>query len=83
MIRGIFSAAGAVILATLLLRVVQGSMSLMDVALRGLVIVLVISLIDRVIAPMVGAGLRGLNVAIDDDSTRDAAGREASGGPNG
>ncbi len=61
MIRGIFSAVGAVILATLLIRVVRGSMSLTDVAIRGLVIVLVISVIDKVIAPMVGAGLRGLN----------------------
>lgn len=68
MIRGVFSAVGAMILAVLLLRVVQGSMSLMDVAVRGLVIVLVISLIDKVVAPLVGAAIRGLDVAADDES---------------
>lgn len=83
MIRGIFSAVGAVILATLLLRVVRGSMSLMDVAIRGLVIVLVISLIDKVIAPMVGAGLRGLDVATDQKDTRDVSRPDSGAGPNG
>lgn len=83
MIRGVFSAAGAVILATLLLRVVQGSMSLMDVAVRGLVIVLVISLIDKVIAPMVGAGLRGLNVASEPATPTEAVAVDSSAEPNG
>lgn len=71
MIRGIFSAVGAVILATLLIRVVRGSMSLTDVAIRGLVIILVISVIDKVIAPMVGAGLRGLNAQDDSPTHRE------------
>ena len=66
MIRGIFSAVGAVILPTLLLRVIQGQMSLTDVAVRGLVIVVVISFIDKVIAPMVGAAIRGVAVESDD-----------------
>lgn len=83
MIRGIFSAAGAVILATLLVRVVQGKMSLMDVAVRGLVIVLVISLIDKVIAPMVGAGLRGLNVASEPTLPNEVVAVDSSAEPNG
>lgn len=83
MIRGVFSAVGAVILATLLVGVVRGTMSLMDVAVRGLVIILVISVIDKVIAPMVGAGLRGLNVANDDTSTREHTSVESSSETNG
>lgn len=69
MIRGVFSVAGAVLLAVLLLRVVQGQMSLIDVAARGLVIVLAISLVDKVIAPTVGALLRGIGVMSEDEST--------------
>lgn len=68
MIRGIFSAVGAIILGTLLIRVVQGAMSLSDVAVRGLVIVVVISLIDKVIAPLVGAALRGLNTVMEPEA---------------
>lgn len=83
MIRGVFSAVGAVILATLLVRVVRGSMSLTDVAIRGLVIILVISVIDKVIAPMVGAGLRGLNAQSESPTTRESgpvdSGLEANG----
>lgn len=74
MIRGIFSAAGAVILATLLLRVIQGQMSLIDVAVRGLVIVVVISVVDKVISPMVGAALRGVAVKSDNEEPRDLVG---------
>ncbi len=70
-------------LATLLVRVVQGKMSLMDVALRGLVIILVISVIDKVIAPMVGAGLRGLNVASDPKLPADVAALDQGSEPNG
>ena len=62
MIRGAFSVIGAVILGVLLVRVVQGEMRLIDVAVRGLVIVVVISLIDKVIVPMVGAALNGVGV---------------------
>lgn len=68
MIRGVFSVAGAILLAVLLLRVVQGQMSLIDVAARGLVIVLAISLVDKVIAPTVGALLRGIGVMSADES---------------
>jgi len=67
MIRGVFSAVGATIIALLLVRVIMGSMSLVDVAIRGLVIVVVISFIDKVIAPLVGAAIRGLNVALDEE----------------
>jgi hypothetical protein len=62
MIRGTFSVFGAVILGVLLIRVVQGEMRLIDVAVRGLVIVVVISMIDKVIVPMVGAALNGVGV---------------------
>jgi len=62
MIRGTFSVIGAVILGVLLIRVVQGEMRLIDVAVRGLVIVVVISMIDKVIVPMVGAALNGVGV---------------------
>ena len=62
MIRGTFSVFGAVILSVLLIRVVQGEMRLIDVAVRGLVIVVVISMIDKVIVPMVGAALIGVGV---------------------
>jgi hypothetical protein len=79
MIRGIFSAAGAVIVAVMLIRVVQGEMSLVDVSLRGLVIVLVISAIDKVIAPMVGAALRGLNVISDEDAPDSMTSAHADG----
>lgn len=68
MIRGVFSVAGAVILGVLLVRVVLGQMSLADVATRGLVVVLVISVIDKVIAPMVGAALRGVGLTKNDES---------------
>lgn len=83
MIRGIFSAVGAVILATLLVRVVRGSMSLTDVAIRGLVIILVISVIDKVIAPMVGAGLRGLNAQGDSPTTGESGPVDSSMEANG
>ena len=62
MIRGTFSVFGAVILSVLLIRVVQGEMRLIDVAVRGLVIVVAISMIDKVIVPMVGAALNGVGV---------------------
>ena len=60
MIRGTFSVAGAIILLVLLVRVVQGDMSLTDVAVRGIVIVMCISVVDKVLAPTVGAALRNL-----------------------
>jgi Mn2+/Fe2+ NRAMP family transporter len=64
-IRGVLSITGAIILVVLLFRVIQGDMSLMDVAVRGLVIVLCISVVDKVLAPTIGAALRGMKV--DDD----------------
>jgi hypothetical protein len=69
MIRGTFSVLGAVILGVLLIRVVQGEMRLIDVAVRGLVIVVVISLIDKVVAPMVGAALNGVSVRPESKSS--------------
>jgi multisubunit Na+/H+ antiporter MnhG subunit len=69
MIRGTFSVLGAVILGVLLIRVVQGEMRLIDVAVRGLVIVVVISLIDKVVAPMVGAALNGVGVRPESKSS--------------
>lgn len=71
MIRGVFSVAGAVILLVLLVRMIQGDMSLMDVSVRGLVIVMCISVVDKVVAPAMAAALRGLGpddeAAADDD----------------
>jgi len=83
MIRGIFSTVGAVLLGTMLLRVVSGSMSLPDVAGRGLVILLVISFIDKVVAPMVGAGLRGLNGPANNESSLGTVPLDKGVEPNG
>lgn len=69
MIRGVFSVAGAVILLVLLVRMIQGDMSVMDVAIRGLVIVLCISVVDKVIAPAMAAAIRGLGP--DDETEAD------------
>jgi hypothetical protein len=60
MIRGTFSVFGAVVLLVLLIRMIQGDMSVTDVAVRGLVIVMCISLVDKVVAPAVGAAMRNL-----------------------
>ncbi len=69
MIRGAFSVAGAIILLVLLVRVIQGDMSLTDVAVRGLVIVMCISVVDKVLAPTLAAALRG--VGFEEETVED------------
>lgn len=61
MIRGVFSIAGLVIILMLLLRSLQGEISLADVAVRGLVIVVCIGVIDKLVVPIVAAALRATN----------------------
>lgn len=67
MIRGLFSLAGLVMILLLLVRLLQGAISVEDVAVRGLVIVVCIGVIDKVIVPLVAAALRVLSVG-DHDS---------------
>lgn len=66
MIRGVFSIAGLGILLVLLVRAALGQVSLTDVAIRGLVIVVCIAVVDKVIVPLIAAGLRATAVEIDD-----------------
>ncbi len=69
MIRGVFSLAGLVMILLLLIRLLQGAISVEDVALRGLVIVVCIGLIDHVIVPLAAAAIRALSVGEDESPT--------------
>jgi hypothetical protein len=62
MIRGVFSMVGLVIILVLLIRTLQGEMSLEDVAVRGLVIVVCIAVIDRLIVPLIGMAINATGV---------------------
>ena len=66
MIRGVFSLAGLVMILLLLIRLIQGAISVEDVALRGLVIVVCIGFIDQVIVPLAAAAIRALSVGEGD-----------------
>lgn len=66
MIRGVFSIAGLGILVVLLVRAALGQVSLVDVAVRGLVIVVCIAVVDKVIVPVIAAGLRATAVETED-----------------
>ena len=69
MIRGIFSLAGLVMILLLAVRLMQGAISVEDMAIRGLVIVTCIGIIDKVIAPIVAAAISALSVGADDSPT--------------
>jgi len=66
MIRGVFSLAGLVMILLLLIRLLQGAISVEDVAIRGLVIVVCIGVIDKVIVPLAAAAIRALSVGEND-----------------
>lgn len=68
MIRGIFSLAGLLMILLLAVRLLQGAISVEDMAVRGLVIVVCIGIIDKVIAPIVAAAIRALSVGDDEPS---------------
>lgn len=69
MIRGIFSLAGLLMILLLAVRLLQGAISVEDMAIRGLVIVACIGIIDKVIAPIVAAAIRALSVGDDEPSS--------------
>ena len=73
MIRGVFSLAGLVILCILLIRLMQGQIGLEDLALRGLVIVVCIAVIDKIAVPLVSAAIRATSVGDDADASPAAA----------
>ncbi len=67
MIRGVLSLVGMGILFVLLVRTVQGQMGLTDVAVRGLVIVVVIAIVDKLVVPLAAFALRTLSVGTEAD----------------
>ena len=69
MIRGVFSLAGLAIISMLLLRFMQGEISLEDLAIRGLVIVVCIAVIDTIAVPLVSAAIRAVSVADPSEPT--------------
>lgn len=66
MIRGVFSLAGLVMILLLAVRLLQGAISVEDMAIRGLVIVICIGVIDKVIVPIVAAAIRALSIDADE-----------------
>ena len=82
MIRGVFSLVGMGILFVLLVRTVQGEIGLADVAVRGLVIVVAIAVVDKLIVPLVAFGLRSITVSGDADDPSPTGSLAAQDGGN-